>query len=373
MKLRLLLVALALMFIVGCGVTGEVVKQEEVYTIGAVMPMSGANSDSYGVRVWRGVQIAQDEINSNGGINGKRLEIIMEDSMAKPKEAIKAFQSLAARGVSAVISDVTVNSLYIAPFAEQSQIPIFTPGSAVPHLRYAGDFTFRAKVAGDVEAFKIAEKSVSVLNAKKAAVIVKNSDYGVGLGDAFVKKFEELGGEIIAYEKFETGDHDFRTYLLKIKSGDPDVMFFVSHSEEGGLIVKQARELGIDVPFMINPSSWGPEVYQIAGEAAEGIYSFYEFDMESDNPKTKRFREKYIEIAGKEPTIHPYLAYDIVYIYAGLLEQCGEDPVCIKNGLYGVDHEGSSGRLRFDHNGDVIRDESDFILKVFRDGEFVDA
>ena len=150
-------------------------------------------------------------------------------------------------------------------------------------------------------------------------------------------------------------------------------MFFVSHSEEGGLIVKQARELGIDVPFMINPSSWGPEVYQIAGEAAEGIYSFYEFDMESDNPKTKRFREKYIEIAGKEPTIHPYLAYDIVYIYAGLLEQCGEDPVCIKNGLYGVDHEGSSGRLRFDHNGDVIRDESDFILKVFRDGEFVDA
>jgi branched-chain amino acid transport system substrate-binding protein len=350
----LIILALALMLL-GC--TGHVVKEDKL-TFGALMPLTGPNSGSFGQYAFWGLTLAVEEINDNGG----NVDFIVEDSMAEGRQAINAFNSLVARDVPVVIGDISVVSLYVAPFAEESETVLLAPGSAVPSLRNAGDYVFRVKVAGDVEAFESAEGLIG-LGINSTAVFVKNSDYGVGIGNAYVEKFSELGGTVVGYEKYDTGSHDYRTNLLKIK--DAESIFLVCHPEECGLIVKQARELRLDVPLVINPSSWGPEVLDIAGKATDGIYSFHEVDLDLSTD----FRLKFVKKFGEEPTLHSYLAYDATYIVVNLLKKCSADSTCIKDELYDVDYLGSSGRIGFDSNGDVIREG--MIMKLFQDGEFV--
>jgi branched-chain amino acid transport system substrate-binding protein len=208
------------------------------------------------------------------------------------------------------------------------------------------------------------------LGYKEIAVLYINNEWGVGLKDVFEKEFENLGGKILISEGFEQDAKDFRTQLIKIKAKNPKVIFIPVYYIEAGLILKQAKELGIKAQFLSGDSIEKPEFIEIAGELAEGIiFGAPTYDPESKESLIKNFVDKYQSKFGKKPTVVAAHAYDATNIIALTLEKCEENATCIKDELYKIkDFPGVSGKTSFDKNGDAIKE---ILLKTVKNGQFV--
>lgn len=345
--------------------------------IGGVGPLTGAAA-TYGVSTRNGTGLAFDEVNDLGGVDigGEKylIHYIFEDDQGSPEVAANAFRKLIDQDEVYAILGSVMSSCTLAgvPIAQDSGVPVISPTSTAVQVTRTGDYIFRSCFLDPFQGAVVASFSYNDLKAKTAAVIFDSAnDYTKGLAEAFRESFEKLGGKVVAYESFvdESKTFDFSAQLTNIKSANPDVIFLDAYYSAAALMAKQARGLGITVPFM-GADGWdSAEFTKLGGEAVEGGYFCNHYSPEDPRPIVQNFVKKYAEVYGETPDALATLAYDAALILIDSLNRAGSlDRAAIRDAIAATNLECVSGVITFDEYGDPLK--SAVINKVV-DGKFV--
>jgi len=339
--------------------------------IGAVLPLTG-DSAAWGEQGKYGIELAVEEINSKGGINGKKLEVVYEDSQAIPKNAVTSIQKLInVDKVPAVVGDiVSATTLAMAPIAEKSKTVLIAISASAPAITNAGEYIYRVWPSDLLEGSVLAE-FVSKNKYKKVCILHIQTDYGTGLRDAFKKTFEQKGGRVILTQGYKQDETDFKPVLLKIKSKRPDAVYIVGYYKDSGLILKQAKEIGLKTQFFGATAVESPKLIEIAGDAAEGlIYPIItDFDPDNPSPIQKEFIEKFKKKFGVVPDWASSHSHDAVVVIAEAMKKGGTTGKAIKKTIDSQKiFEGVTGKIVFDKNGDVI--DKPVTIKTIKNGKF---
>ena len=232
----------------------------DVYKVGLINHLTG-DAAAYGQSMKKGTELALDVINGAGGIGGTKVEVIFEDDRLSAADAQTAFLKLTQSDKVPAIMGSSSSSitLSICPKAQESKIVQISSISTAPSLKDCGKYFFSA-MASDTAQGPEWVKVAEALGAKEAAVMYINNDYGIGVKDTFVQAFEAAGGKVLIAQPFELGSKDFRTEVLKVKATNPKVVFIVDHVAEGSIVIKQAKELGMDTQWVTDVSMVAKEV-----------------------------------------------------------------------------------------------------------------
>lgn len=349
----------------GCGK-----KEPDEIKIGVITPLTGEGA-TYGEATKRGVDLAVEGINQKGGIKGKKIRVIYEDDQIKPDVGANAIQKLISVDKVPVILGAFGSSvtLAIAPIAEKNKVVLFSASSTADAIKDAGDYIFRNVPPNSRQGTSAAEFAYSKLKAKTAAILYMNNDYGISLAKAFESSFKEKGGEVTIGDNYNPGDRDFRAQLSKIRGKRPDIVFYPGHYQESGLILRQAKEMGIKSVFIGGDGSYSPELIKIAGEAAEGSYYTlmamgYGIADEEIKNFVQAFKTKYKE----EPDVYSAYAYDALKIIAQAIQEGGYSSDGVKKALYGIkEFKGVTGITFFDKFGEV---DKPFYIYEVKSGKF---
>jgi branched-chain amino acid transport system substrate-binding protein len=313
------------------------------------------------------MRLAIDEINEAGGVLGRPLELLTEDDRSITEEARTAAQKLLQRDrVIALLGEVASSrSLAAAPEAQRARIPMISPASTNPKVTEVGDYVFRACFTDPFQGAVMARFAAQELGAKRVAILFDfKQDYSVGLAEFFRRTFRELGGEIVADERYSGGDIEFRAQLTTIRAARPDVIFVPGYYTELGLIAKQARGLGITAPFL-GGDGWDSEkTLEIGGPAVEGYFFSTHYSADSDNPRVQKFVKSYREAHGSLPDGMAALGYDAAHILADALRRAGtaEGPK-LRDAIAATrDFQGVTGRISIDSQRNARKDA--VVLKI---------
>ena len=296
------------------------------YRIGVMESLTGTG-ETYGTVAYRAKIMAMDEINAAGGINGRRLELVVEDSKCSAQDAISAYNKLTdVDGVKIILGTSCSGAMLgVAPLAEADGVVLFSGLASNPEIADAGDYIFRTQIS-DIE---VGIRTGNVLWAdgiRTLVTITEGTDYAEGVRRTSVAQFEQNGGRVIAEERFASDTTDFRSQLTKLFNGSPDALHIAPQSEfAAGTIVKQARELGYQGPIYGETITVGRTALDIADDAATGLKAITA-TADPDNAKAQEvlasFRERYDYLT---LPWHLGSAYDTVYIAAECLKQTNDD------------------------------------------------
>ena len=328
------------------------------FRIGVMESLTGPG-ETYGNVAVDAKQLAVEEINDAGGIDGRRLELVVEDSKCSALDAITAYRKLTdVDGVKIILGTSCSGAMLgAAPLAEADGVVMFSGLATNPDIAEAGDYIFRT-------AMNDAQLGIDTGNVlwadgiRKLATINESTDYAEGVKRASVTQFEKRGGEVVAAEQYASDTTDFRTQLTKLLNENPDAIHVAAQGEfSGGTIVKQIRELGYEGPIYSEVVPIGSEALGIAGDAATGLKAITA-DLDPANNKAQKvlgsFRDRYGQV-----TLPWYLgsAYDDVYITAECLKKTGDDQDAdgFRDCLYDITWSGAIGsNYSFDDKGEVV-------------------
>ena len=355
MPLSVLLMILALVF-AACGGGGS--AQDEPFKIGVMESVTGPG-ETYGNVAVRSKQMAVDEINEAGGIDGRKIELIVEDSKCSAQDAITAYRKLTdVDGVKIILGTSCSGAMLgAAPLAEEDGVVMFSGLATNPDIANAGDYIFRTAMSD----LQLGIDTGNVLwadGARTLATITEATDYAEGVRRTSVDQFVKRGGKVVGEERYASDVTDFRSQLTKLFEQNPDALHLAAQSESsGGTIVKQARELGYDGPIYSEVVPVGATALEIAGDAATGLKAITA-ELDPANNKAQQvlgnFKARYEYV-----TLPWYLgsAYDDVNIAAECLKQTGDDQDAdgFRDCLYGINWSGTIGDgYSFDENGEVV-------------------
>lgn len=332
---------------------------ENEIVIGSYSPNTGATA-TFGVFQMRGIEMAVEEINTAGGINGKKIKLINYDNKSDNDETLAVVNRLISQDkVVAILGESTSGRSKIgAQVAQQNKVPMLTSSATNPEVTKVGNYIFRACFIDPFQGKVMAKFMVDNLKMKKAAVLrdVKE-DYSVGLSDIFTAKLKEAGGEVVKDISYQTGDIDFKSQLTAIKAANPEAIFVPGYYNEVALIAKQLKELGM-TQVMLGGDGWSsPKLYEIAKEAINGNYFSNHYTTESTDPKTQAFVKKFKERYHEDADVMAALAYDSVYVLAEAIKNTKE-PTSenIRNELAKIkDFAGVTGKMTMDENRDAVK------------------
>ncbi len=339
-------------------VTACTQKTDEL-AIGEFGSLTG-NEATFGQSTNKGIRMALDEVNSAGGIKGKKLKLITYDNQGKPDEAASVVKRLITQDkVLAIIGEVASSrSLAAAPIAQQYKVPMITPSSTSPKVTAVGDYIFRVCFIDPFQGLVMAKFMMDHLKFKKVAILrdVKN-EYSVGLADVFSKEVTAKGGEVLADVSYQAGDIDFKAQLTQIKSKNPDVIFIPGYYTEVGLITHQARQLGIKGVFMGGDGWDSNDLERNSKKAANGSYYSNHYSTESTDPKVQDFIQKYKAKYSEVPDAMAALGYDAAKILVAAMERATEmTPEKIKNEIAKTqDFAGVTGNITLDADRNAIK------------------
>jgi len=282
---------------------------------------------NFGKSAINGVLMAASEINLRGGINGRPIDVVIEDDRGSPEEAARLTAKLIDKDkVIAIIGGGTSgNSRAAAPKAQSSHVPLISPSSTDPAVTKTGDYIFRACFVDSFQGEVMASFAVNTLKAHKAAILFDfNSPYGQGLSDFFELSFEKLGGTIVSKQTYVQGDADFKGQLSMIRSAEPDVIYIPGYYGDVAIIAKQARQLGLTQP-LLGADGWdAPELWQLGGDALNGAYISTHYSIDDPSPAIQTFVEGYKQRYGHLlPDAHAALAYDAMRLLADAIARAG--------------------------------------------------
>lgn len=326
-KSRLLSLAIVVLLCFGllAGCSGKTQGSDAPIKVGILGCHTGENA-VYGLGVMNGAELYIKQLNEKGGINGKQIELIILDNKADNTEAITAFNRMVDEGITALIGDVlTGNTLAVVAEAYPINMPMITASATAAEVTYDPESdtvysnVFRTCFIDPFQGEKMAQFAAEVLNAKTAAIIYETgNDYSVGLSNAFVAKANELGISIVAQVGYATGDVDFKSQLTTIASKNPDVVFCPNYYEDDGLIVTQAREVGVTATFL-GGDGWAGVSGYASAQDLEGSYYCSAYAPQSSD-EVKKFEADYIEAYG-EDTLNMFAAnaYDAAMVLCNAL------------------------------------------------------
>ena len=352
--LLLMILAATVTATVACGSEPEA----EPYRIGVMESLTGPG-ESYGTVANQAKQMAVDEINAAGGIDGRRLELVVEDSQCSAQGAVAAYRKLTTVDGIRIILGTSCSGAMLgaAPLAEADGVILFSGLASNPDIGKAGDYIFRTQIS-DVEVGIGTGNLLWADGIRRLATITESTDYAEGVRRTTAAQFELLGGEVVAAERFASDVTDFRSQLSKLIAAKPEALHLSPQSEfAAGAILKQARELGYEGPIYAETVSVGTTALEIAGDAANGMKAIVS-DLDPDNEKGQRvlanFRERYNYVT---LPWHLGSAYDDVYIAAECLKQTGDDQDAdgFRDCMYDIAWSGAIGdNYSFDANGEVV-------------------
>ncbi len=341
--------------------------------MGVLIPLTGSGADQ-GEWVKRGLEMAAGEINKT---RIQKVELIFENTEGDSKKAVSAYEGLRTRHkMPAVFTWGSGVGLALTPLVNKDKVIQMGVATAAPSYTTKGDFTFRNFPSANQEADYAVNAILNDLRAKEIAILKINNDYGMGSAKAFRDRYEKSGGKVLAEESFDAGATDVRTQLAKVNSKHPKFVFIATYPKEGGLLLKQARELGMTSQFVSSVAILGGrEFFDIAKNNADGLIvvtSATPFDK-NNTPAVQGFVKEYRNRYGEElGAQHLYAArsYDAMKIVDMVLAQCSSyDTDCIKEGLFKIkDYDGVAGKVSFDENGDI---SASFNLQIIKDGKFL--
>lgn len=311
----------------GSSSSGDTIK------IGGNLELSGAVA-SYGSSINDGVKLAIEEINANGGINGKKIEYVPVDNKSENAEAVTAAIRLAEKEkVVAMLGPATSgNATATVQTVGQFKVPMVTASGTAETVTVnengsVNDYAFRTCFIDPFQGIVAANFATEELKAKNVAIYMDStSDYAKGLAASFKKQIEENGGKVVKEEAYVTDDVDFKSTLTNIKSANPDFVFIPGYYEEVGLIVKQARELGIDVPLM-GADGWdSPTLVDLAGaDALNNTFITNHYSSGDPDPKIQDFVAAFEAEYKQQPNAFHALGYDTVYYLKDAIERAGDE------------------------------------------------
>ena len=340
--------------------------------IGQFASLTGKEA-TFGISSDEGTILAIEEINAAGGVLGRKLKLLTEDTQSKAGEPATVVNKLIARdNVVAILGEVASSrSLEAAPICQQSKVPMISPSSTNPKVTQAGDYIFRVcytdKFQGDV----IANFVTKSLKAKKAAMFTDvKSDYSKGLAKFIKDKFVADGGTIVTELDFNGGDKDFKAQLTAIKAASPDAVFVPGYYTDAALICVQAKQLGITVPF-VGGDGWESEkLTEIGKDAVEGQYFSTHYHPDVGSEISKKFVENYKKRwNGKTPDALAACGYDSALVLADAIKRAGStDGQKVRDALAATkDLQAVTGKITIDGNRDA--NKAAVILQV-KDGKY---
>lgn len=340
--------------------------------LGVILPLSGSGAEQ-GEWFKRGFDLALGEININ---RKQKVNLIYDDSKGDPKNAISIYNSLKLRdSVPVIFTWGSGVGLALTPLVNKDNVIQMGIATAAPTYSTLDDFTFRNFPSANLEAEFLADAIINKLKVKRIAIMKINNDYGISSAKSFRENYEHKGGNIIGEEIFESNATDLRTQLIKIKGFSPEYIYIATYPKEGGLILRQAKELGIKSKFIAPVAILGgKDFFNAAGESAEGLILANSIPIfnEGKDEQTKLFAENYRNKYGEElgvQQLYGARSYDSLKIINRVMDICGTNTECLKNELFKIkNYNGISGNITFDRNGDI---ESSFNLQVIKNGQFV--
>jgi branched-chain amino acid transport system substrate-binding protein len=327
--------------------------------IGVFMSTTGSTAN-FGISSVNGIKLAADEINAAGGINGKQVELLVQDDRSDASEAATIVTKFVTQDqVHGIIGEVASSrSIAAAPIAQNAKIPMLTPSSTNPEVTKKGNFIFRSCFIDPYQGAAIAQFAAKTLGAKTAAIMVdRKNDYSTGLEKVISETFTKFGGKIVATQSYQEGDQDFNAQLTSLKGSNPEVLFVPGYYNDVGLIAKQARDKGITVP-LIGGDGWDSEqLYKIGGTALNGSYFTNHYSPYDTDPKVQKFVNDYKAKYGSIPDALAATAYDAARIMFDAVKRSkslsGPD---IRDALAATkDYPGVTGTVTFNENRDAVK------------------
>lgn len=324
--------------------------------IGGIFPLSGQVA-VYGVECKNGVDLAIEEINAAGGINGKPVVLVSEDDEGNPDKTVNAFKKLSTKdGVKVIIGSLTSGCTQaITTLSQASKVVQIAPAATAPAITDVGDFIFRACFIDPFQGTVGGKFAAETLGKKRAAILYDiGNDYSVGLADNFKIAFTKAGGSIVSEESYATNDKDFNAQLTKIKNANPDVVYLPDYYGTVALIAKQLRAQGINVP-MVGADGWDGLTSNAGDEVLGGYYSNH-YAVDSTEPAVKKFVESFRAKYNKDPNSFAALGYDCVYLIRDAIVAAGaEDSIAVRDALAKTDGDYVTGHLTFDEKHNPIK------------------
>lgn len=357
----------------GCG-GGE--KKADTIKVGANLEMTGGSA-SYGISSKNAIELAFKEINEKGGINGKQLELVVADNKSEAAEATNAMQKLVSQDNVVAVIGPNLSSSVIAASAINNSAKVLdiAPMATNPYVTVdqasgkTKDFNYRTCFIDPFQGTVMAKFATSELGVGNAAVLIDNSsDYAKGLAQFFKENFVKEGGAVTAEESYLQKDTDFKATLTKIKATNPDFLYVPGYYQEVGLIVKQARELGMNMPIAGGDGWDSAKMPEIAGAAAlNNTYFSSLYSPEDSSDINKNFVAAYEKAYGQKPDVFAALSYDSALLVAEAIKNAGStEPAKISEAMAKINgFSGVSGSVTFDDKHNPVKSA---VILEYKDG-----
>jgi branched-chain amino acid transport system substrate-binding protein len=327
--------------------------------IGVYMSLTGSTAN-FGISSTNGIKMAAEEVNAAGGINGKQVEILVQDDRSDASEAATIVTKFVTQDqVHAILGEVASSrSIAAAPIAQNAKIPMLTPSSTNPEVTKKGNYIFRSCFIDPVQGAAIAQFAARTLHAKSAAIMVdRKNDYSTGLEKVISETFTKMGGKIVATQSYQEGDQDFNAQLTSLKGSNPEVIFVPGYYNDVGLIAKQARDKGITVP-LIGGDGWdSTQLYAIGGSALNGSFFTNHYSPYDSDPKVQKFVNDYKSKYNSLPDALAATAYDAAKIMFDAIKRANSlDGTAIRDALAATkEFPGVTGTVTFNENRDAVK------------------
>ncbi|WP_177528754.1 ABC transporter substrate-binding protein [uncultured Treponema sp.] len=350
-------------------------KKNDTIKIGGIAPLSGGVA-VYGTECKNGIDLAIEEINAAGGINGQKIEFICEDDEGDSAKSVNAYKKLVTKDrVKVIIGSLPSGcTMAITNLAQAQKVVQIAPAATAVAITDAGNYVFRACYTDPFQG-KIGGKfAYENLGTKKAAILYDiGNDYSVGLTDNFTAEYTSMGGSIVSKESYSTGDKDFNAQLTKIKAANPEVIYLPDYYGTVALIAKQLRAQGINVPI-VGADGWDGLTDNAGDEVLNGYYSnHYSENSSSAAVQTfvKSFKAKY----NKAPNSFAALGYDCVYMLRDAMKASGstDDSAKIRDALEATNGDYVTGHIVFDANRNPVKSAVMIKLVKADDGKLATA
>ncbi|HUS09157.1 MAG TPA: ABC transporter substrate-binding protein [Pyrinomonadaceae bacterium] len=327
--------------------------------VGYYGDLSGRTSN-FGQSTKNGVEMAADEINKAGGIDGRQITILSEDDEGRPEKAATVVTKLINQDrVVALLGEVASgNTLAAAPKAQAAKVPMISPSSTNPAVTQVGEYISRVCFIDPFQGDVMAKFAANTLKAKKAAIMLDfNSPYSRGLTEFFEASFKKLGGEIVDKQSYTQGDRDYKGQLTAIRSKNPDVIYVPGYYGEVGVIAKQAKQLDIKAP-MLGGDGWdSTQLWDLGGDALNGDFISNHYSVDDPSPAIQKFVADYKARYGNVPDALAALGYDAMKVLADAIKRAGttEGPQ-LKDAISATkDFAGVTGTISLDKDRNAVK------------------
>lgn len=363
--MKKLFALLAALVVVLSSLTACTSSGSKTIKIGVNLELSG-DYLIYGTPEKWGIQLAVDEINEAGGILGKQIELVIYDNKSNATEAYNNALKLATEDEVVAILGAATSGLTVAqqPVASQYEVAIVTPSGSNALVTVAEDGTvfdwlFRTCFIDPFQGVVLANFASTEIGATKAAVLgATGSDYAVALNEIFSTQFTANGGSVVASESYTDDQTDFSAVLTTLMATDAEVLYVPAYADTAGLIIKQARELGWNVPI-IGPDGFdSASLLTTAGAAnLNDVFFSTHYTALDENPAVAEFITNYKALAGEEPMALSALGYDAMYLVAQAIEAAGSaDTTKVRDAILATsDFTGITGSITFDEKHNPVK------------------